>query len=226
MSTGPAAISSRAYRPRVGPDYIDAPFTHSSIDHPMTPHARIAACLAGFILSAAASAFEYAGVGVGADPGSLREQFPSSKHEFWTRGTGSIVRPEDGGGRFEAQLKDGDGLYIVKLAPDDTRGDVTAVSVSLDRGRVRRWILSFERPALGNRPEEVEARYPGCKRLLDSVSERYGPPGEFATRIERGVQHRLRTWTSPAGVLRLACAKYVTRTAIYALDIEIVPTTP
>jgi hypothetical protein len=207
----------------MGPDYIGGLFTNSSIDSSMTPHARLAACLAGFLFSAAASAFEYAGVGIGADPAGLRERFPSSKHEFWARGTGSIIRPEDSGGRFEAQLKDGDGLYIVKLAPDDTRGDVTAVSVSLDHGRVRRWILSFERPALGNRPAEVEARYPGCKRLLDSVSERYGPPGEFSTRIENGVQHRLRTWTSPAGVLRLDCGKYVKRTAIYALDIEIVP---
>ena len=121
---------------------------------------------------------------------------------------------------------DGDGLYIVKLAPDDTRGDVTAVSVSLDHGRVRRWILSFERPALGNRPEEVEARYPGCKRLLDSVSERFGPPQEFTTRIEGAVQHRLRTWKSPEGMLRLGCGKYVKRTAIYAIAIEIVPATP
>lgn len=192
----------------------------------MTPHVRIAACIAGLLLSATASAFEYAGVGLGTDPNGLRERFPSSKHEFWQRSSGSIIRPEDGTGRFDAMLKDGDGLYIVKLAPDDSRGDATTVSVSLDHGRLRRWILAFERPSLGSNPDQIEARYPGCKRVLDSIAERYGPPGQFSTRIENGIQHRLRTWTSKEGTLRLDCGKFVKRTAIFALDIEIVPATP
>jgi hypothetical protein len=188
---------------------------------------RLAACLVGGLAALAfspfASALDYAGVGAATDPGGLREQFPASRHEFWQRGTGAIVRPEDADGRFEAMLKEGDGLYIVKLSPDDTRGDMTAVSVSLDHGKVRRWILSFERPGAGNKPEQVEARYPGCKRVLDTISERYGPPRDFTTRIEEGMQHRLRTWADADATLRLDCGKLLKRNPIFAIDIEITP---
>lgn len=189
---------------------------------------RLAACAAALafspIFSPIASALDYAGVGAATDPGGLREQFPASRHEFWQRGTGAIVRPEDADGRFETMLKEGDGLYIVKLSPDDTRGDMTAVSVSLDHGKVRRWILSFERPGAGNKPEQVEARYPGCKRVLDTISERYGPPRDFSTRIEEGMQHRLRTWADTDATLRLDCGKLLKRNPIFAIDIEITPT--
>lgn len=182
------------------------------------------AAFAACALPPVASALDYAGVGPTSDPGSLREQFPASRHEFWQRGTGNIVRPEDGDGRFESMLKEGDGLYIVKLSPDDTRGDMTAVSVSLDHGNVRRWILSFERPGAGSKPEQVEARYPGCKRVLDTIAERHGPPRDFATRIEDGMQHRLRTWVDADATLRLDCGKLLKRNPIFAIDIEITPT--
>lgn len=185
---------------------------------------RPAAGVAAIVFPLCAAALDYAGVGASTDPGGLREQFPASRHEFWQRGTGAIVRPEDADGRFETMLKEGDGLYIVKLSPDDTRGDMTAVSVSLDHGKVRRWILSFERPGAGTKPEQVEARYPGCKRVLDTISERYGPPRDFSTRIEEGMQHRLRTWTDPDATLRLDCGKLLKRNPIFAIDIEITPT--
>jgi hypothetical protein len=100
---------------------------------------------------------------------------------------------------------------------------MTAVSVSLDRGKVRRWILSFERPGAGTKPEQVETRYPGCKRVLDTIAERYGPPGNFSTRIEEGMQHRLRTWSDSTGALRLDCGKLLKRNPIFAIDIEITP---
>lgn len=189
----------------------------------MLPHVRLAALLAALSISSCAFALDYAGVGATTDPATLKERFPDSRHEFWQRGTGSIVRPEDADSRFEAMLKEGDGLYIVKLSPDDTRGDMTAVSVSLDHGKVRRWILSFERPGAGNKPEQVETRYPGCKRVLDTISERYGPPRDFSTRIEEGMQHRLRTWADNEGTLRLDCGKLLKRNPIFAIDIEITP---
>jgi len=182
------------------------------------------AAFVAFTFPPVVSALDYAGVGPTSDPGGLREQFPASRHEFWQRGTGNIVRPEDGDGSFESMLKEGDGLYIVKLSPDDTRGDMTAVSVSLDHGKVRRWILSFERPGAGSKPEQVEARYPGCKRVLDTIAERHGPPRDFTTRIEDGMQHRLRTWVDAEATLRLDCGKLLKRNPIFAIDIEITPT--
>lgn len=183
-----------------------------------------AAVLAALAFAPAVSALDYAGVGPATDPGGLREQFPASRHEFWQRGTGTIVRPEDDDSRFESMLKEGDGLYIVKLSPDDTRGDMTAVSVSLDHGKVRRWILSFERPGAGTKPEQIEARYPGCKRVLDTIAERHGPPRDFTTRVEDGMQHRLRTWVDAESTLRLDCGKLLKRNPIFAIDIEITPT--
>lgn len=184
---------------------------------------RLSIWILGLGLAGGAAAFEYAGVSAGGDPATLRERFPESRHEFWQRGTGSVVTPDDPEGRFDKSLKEGDGLYIVKLAPDDTRADVTAVSVSLDHGRVRRWILSFERVGAGNRPEQTEARYPGCKRVLDGISERYGPPKDFSTRIEEGMQHRMRRWVGPEGTLTLDCGKFLKRNAIFAIDVELTP---
>lgn len=174
-------------------------------------------------LAGGAQAFEYVGLGVGVEPSTLLERFPESRHEFWQRGSGSIARPEDGDGRFAEWLKDGDGLYIVKLSADDSRGDVTAISVSLDRGKVRRWIFSFERAGTGTRPEQNEKRYPGCKRVLDSLAQRYGEPGKFTTRIEEGLQHRARVWTSGQGEMILDCGRYPNRPTIFAIDLEISP---
>ena len=170
-----------------------------------------------------AGAFEYAGLGTGIDPVSLREQFPASRHEFWQRGSGSIAKPEDGDGRFDDWLREGEGLYIIKLAPDDSRADVTAVSISMDKGKVRRWILSFERMGAGTRPEQMERRYPTCRRVLYTLVDRFGEPAKFDTRVEEGIQHRTRSWTGATSALTLDCGKYVSRKAIFAIDLEITP---
>jgi hypothetical protein len=174
-------------------------------------------------VGSAASAFEFAGLGSGVDPQSLRERFPASKHEFWQRGSGNIARPEEDDGRFDLWLKEGEGLYIIKLAPDDSRADVTAVSISMDKGKVRRWILSFERVGVGKKPEQMERRYPTCRRVLDTLVERYGEPGKFDTHVEEGIQHRTRNWSTPRDSLTLDCGKYTNRKAVFAIDLEITP---
>ena len=185
---------------------------------------RLLLVLAGVLaLAGGAGAFEYVGLGVGVEPSSLLERFPESRHEFWQRGSGSIARPEDGDGRFTEWLRGGDGLYIVKLSADDSRGDVTAISVSLDRGTVRRWIFSFERAGAGTRPEQNEKRYPGCRRVLDTLIQRYGQPGKFTTRIEEGLQHRSRFWVTGQGEMILDCGRYPNRSPIFAIDLEISP---
>lgn len=179
--------------------------------------------LSAAVMTGTAFGFEFAGLGVGVSPDSLRTLFPESRHEFWQRGSGSIARPEDGDGRFDDWLKTGDGLYIVKLSPNDTRADVTAISVSLDKGSVRRWIFSFERSGTGNKPEQTERRYPGCKRVLDTIIAKYGEPGKFTTRVEDGIQHRSREWTGERGEMILDCGKFVNRASIFAIDLEISP---
>ncbi|MFO1319150.1 MAG: hypothetical protein U1F52_06010 [Burkholderiales bacterium] len=181
------------------------------------------ALLALAALSGTGQAFEYGGLGLGIDPATLRDRFPESKHEIWQRGSGSIARPEDGDGRFDQWLKEGDGLYIIKLAPNDSRADVTAVSISLDKGKVRRWVLSFERAGVGSKPEQVEKRYPGCKRVLDTIVEHYGEPVAFTKRVEEGVEHRTRSWSGAEGRVLLDCGRYEKRTPIYAIDLEITP---
>lgn len=175
------------------------------------------------LVPSGASAFDYAGLGVGADPSTLRSRFPNSRHEFWQRGTGSIAKPEDDDGRFDQWLHEADGLYIIKFSSDDAMGDVTAVSISLEKGHVRRWILSFERIGEGDDPVHVERRYPGCRRILDNLMDRYGKPAKFTTRTEEGMQHRTRSWADDTGEIILDCGTFPNRRPIFAIDIEIVP---
>lgn len=181
------------------------------------------ALLGTALLGGDAIAFEYAGLGIGVSPAALRELFPESSHQIAQRGSGSVARPEDGDGRFDQWLKDGDGLYLVRLAPNDTRGDVTGISVSLDKGKVRRWILSFERPGASTRPDQAERRYPGCKRILDTLVDHYGEPASFKTRMEDGLQHRSRVWKGDVGEMVMDCGRYPQRNAIFAIDLEITP---
>jgi hypothetical protein len=114
-----AHVSSGRHRPEVQQVPLD------QRERAPRPGTRVATRLAGFVsalvsalvallaLSPCASALDYAGIGAATDPTSLRERFPDSRHEFWQRGTGSIIRAEDRDGRFESMLKEGDGLYIV-----------------------------------------------------------------------------------------------------------------
>ncbi|MBI1397342.1 MAG: hypothetical protein GC151_15325 [Betaproteobacteria bacterium] len=177
------------------------------------------ACLLG--AGGPACAYEYVGLGTGVDPAGLRALFPTSRHEFWLRGSSSVARPGDDGGKFERWLREADGIYIIRFSSDDSRGDVTAASLSMEHGKVRRWILSFERLGVGKRPEQIEARYPGCRRILDTLIERYGKPDRFRTRTEDGMQHRPRSWSGKDGELTLDCGRFPGRRAIFAIDIEI-----
>ncbi|MEO8037875.1 MAG: hypothetical protein ABI794_03855 [Betaproteobacteria bacterium] len=165
-------------------------------------------------------AFEYAGLDRTVDPASLRAMFPASRHEFWERGTGSVVVPEDEDGRFETMLKQGSGRYVVRLAPDDTRAEVTMVSLTLDTGKVVRLGLGFEREGQGIKPESIERRFPTCRTVLDALVARYGKPPGFSTRVEENLQHRLRTWHGADGSMRLDCGRFTSRRPIFAMDIE------
>lgn len=167
-----------------------------------------------------AQAFEYAGLNRTIDPASLLQLFPDSRHEFWERGTGSIAVPDDEDKRFDELLKAGDGRYVVRLAPDDTRAEVTSVSLTLDGGEVLRLGLGFERGGQGIRPEAIERRFPPCRVVLDALVDRYGDPIGFTTRLEDNLEHRLRTWSGPEGVMRLDCGRYSGRKAIFAMDLE------
>ena len=168
----------------------------------------------------AVGAVDYAGIGPNTDPSTLRELFPASRHEFWQRGTGSVVVPGDDIPRFEALLKQGDGRYVVRLAADDTRAEVTSVSMSLEGGKVRLVTLGFERDGDGDQPVQVERRYPGCRAVLDALIEKFGQQPALTTRVEEYLEHRTRTWTSPDGAMRLDCGRFVNRRPIFAIDLE------
>ena len=168
----------------------------------------------------AVGAVDYAGIGPNTDPATLREIFPASRHEFWQRGTGSVVVPGDDIPRFEALLKQGDGRYVVRLAADDTRAEVTSVSMSLEGGKVRLVTLGFEREGDGDKPAQVERRYPGCRAVLDALIEKFGQQPALATRVEEYLEHRTRTWTGPDGAMRLDCGRFVNRRPIFAIDLE------
>lgn len=170
--------------------------------------------------SVAAGAVDYAGIGPNTDPATLREIFPASRHEFWQRGTGSVVVPGDDILRFEALLKEGDGRYVVRLAADDTRAEVTSVSMSLEGGKVRLVTLGFEREGDGDKPAQVERRYPGCRAVLDALIEKFGRQPALTTRVEEYLEHRTRTWTGPDGAMRLDCGRFVNRRPIFAIDLE------
>ena len=167
-----------------------------------------------------AADLDYVGLGPAVSPESLRERFPASSHRFALRGSGSVLRAEDADGRFERALREGDGVYLLRPAGEDLRGEVTAISLTLEKGRVVRWIFSFERPG-GGKPEQVERRHPPCLRILDALRDRYGEPRGPDTRVEEGVEHRVRRWRAGAWELALDCGRYPERKLIYAIDVEI-----
>ena len=167
-----------------------------------------------------AQAFEYAGLDRQVDPTLLRQMFPYSHHEFWERGSGSVVLPDEEPEAFETQLAEGDGRYVVRLAPDDTRAEVTSVSLTLEAGKVQRLALGFEREGQGIRPDAIERRFPPCRSVLDALVARYGEPSVFYTRLEENLEHRLRTWIGPEGVMRLDCGRFTGRKPIFAMDLE------
>ena len=184
---------------------------------------RLARCTISVLTAlapAVCGALDYAGIGPTTDPLSLRELFPASKHEFWQRGTGSVVLPSEDPARFETLLKEGDGRYVVRLAADDTRAEMTAVSLSIEAGKVRLVTLGFERGGDGDKPEQVERRYPGCRGVLDALNEKFGQQPTLTTRVEEYLEHRIRTWTSAEGSVRLDCGRFVNRKPIFAMDLE------
>lgn len=171
--------------------------------------------------TAPVQALEYGGLSLETDAGRLRELFPASAHEFWQRGTGSVLAPEDAEGRFEEALRQGDGRYKVRLAPEDTRAEVTSLALTLDQGRTVRVTLGLDRDLKGFTPEAIERRFPGCRGVLDALVARYGQPSAFQSRNEEGLEWRLRTWKGPQGTLRLECGRFPGREAIFAIDVEI-----
>jgi len=181
---------------------------------------RFLALLLSFVAVGSAHAFEYAGLSRAVEPAAMLGLFPDSRHEFWERGTGSIAVPDDEDKRFDRLLQEGDGRYVVRLAPDDTRAEVTSVSMTLEAGVVRRMSLGFEREGEGIKPESIERRFPNCRGVLDALIERYGEPDEFVTRLEENLEHRLRTWSGPQGTMRLDCGRFVGRKPIFAMDLE------
>lgn len=172
------------------------------------------------LVAGTAQAFEYAGLDRQIDPAQLRQMFPYSHHEFWERGSGSVILPDEEPEEFEALLTEGNGRYVVRLAPDDTRAEVTSVSLTLDGGKVQRLTLGFEREGQGIRPDAIEKRFPMCRGVLDALVARYGEPSVFYTRLEDSLEHRLRTWIGPEGVMRLDCGRFTGRKPIFAVDLE------
>lgn len=175
------------------------------------------------VAPARAFAFEYAGLSLGVGPMELLDLFPDSRHEFWERGTGSVLLPDDEGGRFDTALAEGTGRYVIRLVPDDTRGQVTSISLTMEAGTVARMTLDFRRPGDGIRPQEIENRYPKCRPVLDALVARYGQPVSFKTYNEDNLQHRVRSWAGPDGGMHLDCGKFNGRSAIFAMDIELTP---
>jgi hypothetical protein len=172
------------------------------------------------LVAGTAQAFEYAGLDRQIDPSLLRQMFPYSHHEFWERGSGSVVLPDEEPEEFETLLGEGNGRYVVRLAPDDTRAEVTSVSLTLDAGKVQRLSLGFEREGQGIRPDAIEKRFPACRSVLDTLVARYGEPSVFYTRLEDNLEHRMRTWIGPVGVMRLDCGRFTGRKPIFAMDLE------
>lgn len=181
---------------------------------------RCVAALVATLCPVVAAAVDYAGIGPNTDPMTLRELFPASRHEFWQRGTGSVVVPGDDTARFEALLKEGDGRYVVRLAADDTRAEVTSIGISIEAGKVRLVTLGFERDGEGNQPVQVERRYPACRAVLDALVEKFGSQPTLTTRVEEYLEHRTRTWSGPEGSMRLDCGRFVNRRPIFAIDLE------
>jgi hypothetical protein len=170
-------------------------------DEPTTVRRRLRAVLflgvlTCFARAEPAGAFEYAGLGLHVDPVELLGVFPDSRHEFWERGTGSVLLPDDDEERFDTALLEGEGRYVI------------------------------ERSGKGIRPEEIEKRFPGCRGVLDTLVERYGQPSAFKTFNEDNLQHRVRTWVGPEGTMHLDCGRFNGRSAIFAMDIEFVPPSP
>ncbi|MFO0245548.1 MAG: hypothetical protein ACK53H_09210 [Betaproteobacteria bacterium] len=168
-----------------------------------------------------ARAFDYGGLSLETEARRLRELFPASVHEFWQRATGSVLLPEDAEGRFDEALREGDGRYVVRLAPEDTRAEVTSLALTLERGRTVRVTLGLDRDSKGFTPESIERRFPGCRGVLDALVARYGQPSGFQSRTEEGLERRLRTWKGPQGLMRLECGRFPNREAIFAIDVEI-----
>lgn len=170
-----------------------------------------------------ALAFDYAGVGPALDVDSLRTAFGESRHEFWQRGTARIFTPADDPVLFEDLLHSGSGRYVVRLSRDETRGQLTEIGVTLDQGVPRRWTLGFERAGEGTRPEQVERRHPGCRSVLDALVARFGEPQSFTSKMDEGLELRSRAWAAADGTMTLVCGRYDRRTAIFAMELEIVP---
>lgn len=168
-----------------------------------------------------AGAFDYGGLSLETEAHRLRELFPVSAHEFRQRGTGAILLPDDEEGRFEEVVRTGDGSYVVRLAPEDTRAEVTSLRLSLDQGRTSRMTLGLERDSKGFTPEAIERRFPGCRAVLDALVARYGQPAGFVSRAEEGLEWRVRSWKGPEGVMRLECGRFPGREAIFAIEVEI-----
>ncbi|MCU0870357.1 MAG: hypothetical protein MUF30_12315 [Burkholderiales bacterium] len=153
----------------------------------------------------------------------MRDAFVESRHEFWQRGTARIFTPDDDAALFADLLRAGSGRYVVRLARDETRGQLTEVAVTLDHGVPRRWTLGFEREGDGQKPDQVERRHPKCRDLLDALVARFGEPQAFTTRMDEGLELRSRTWSAADGSMTLVCGRHDRRTAIFAMELEIVP---
>jgi hypothetical protein len=173
------------------------------------------------LAAAPAGAFDYGGLALETEAGRLRELFPASSHEFWQRSSGSILVPEDEEGRFDDAVRSGDGRYVARLAPEDTRAEVTSVALTLEQGRTVRMTLGLERDSKGFTPEAIERRFPGCRGVLDALVARYGQPTGFVSRNDEGLEWRVRTWKGLEGAIRLECGRFPGREAIFAIDVEI-----
>jgi hypothetical protein len=187
----------------------------------MFPRPIPALILMLLLASAPAQAFDYGGLALETEAGRLRELFPASAHEFWQRSTGSILVPDDEEGRFDEAVRSGDGRYVVRLAPEDTRAEVTSLALTLEQGRTVRMTLGLERDSKGFTPDAIERRFPGCRGVLDALVARYGQPTGFVSRSDEGLEWRVRSWKGPEGVLRLECGRFPGRAAIFAIDVEI-----
>lgn len=184
---------------------------------PRPAHALVLLLLA----ATPARAFDYGGLALETEASRLRELFPASEHEFWQRSSGSVLLPDDEEARFDEVVRSGDGRYVVRLAPEDTRAEVTSVALTLEQGRTVRMTLGLERDGRGFTPEAIERRFPGCRGVLDALVARYGQPAGFVSRSDEGLEWRVRSWKGPAGVLRLECGRFPGREAIFAIDVEI-----
>lgn len=173
------------------------------------------------LAAAPAHAFDYGGLALETEAARLRDLFPASSHEFWQRSSGSVLVPDDEEGRFDDAVRAGDGRYVVRLAPEDTRAEVTSVALTLEQGRTVRMTLGLERDSKGFTPEAIERRFPGCRSVLDALAARYGQPTGFVSRADEGLEWRVRSWKGPEGTMRLECGRFPGREAIFAIAVEI-----